>query len=145
MTSKAEILGQLPLFRGLDRSHIQSLSSLGRFVSLKSGQFVCRQGEPGRDLFVIVSGSVVVRQGDRIIARLDAGDVVGELAILDEQSRSADVVANEPARLLKIDGAGFSALLEANPDNHQARYDLALALLAGEDREGAGRRLSGWG
>jgi 2-oxoglutarate dehydrogenase E1 component len=112
--NKLLALQKLPLFRGLSDSDILRIANTARFVDFDAGHFVCRQGEIGRDLYIITTGSVVIQQGNRVLARLGTGDVVGELAVLDDQPRSADVITVGKTRLLEIRGTKFSALLESN-------------------------------
>ncbi len=114
MRNKTKALRKLPLLQGLSESDISSIAATARFVDYQSGEAICRQGEVGRDLYILVSGSVLIQQGSRVLAKLGVGDVVGELAVLDDQPRSADVVAVEETRLLEIRGAEFATLLEAN-------------------------------
>jgi 2-oxoglutarate dehydrogenase complex dehydrogenase (E1) component-like enzyme len=130
MLNKSQVLRKLPLLRGLSESDISSIAATARFVDYEAGEVICRQGEVGRDLYILISGSVLVQQGRRILAKLGAGDVVGELAVLDDQPRSADVVAVEEMRVLEIRGTEFSALLEAN--GALARH--MLRVLAGRVR-----------
>jgi CRP-like cAMP-binding protein len=111
---KLPALQKLPLFRGLSDRDILSIANTARFIDFDAGDVICRQGEIGRDLYILMTGSVVVQQGNRILARLGAGDVVGELAVLDDQPRSADVITVENTRLLEIRGSKFSALTESN-------------------------------
>ena len=136
MRDKAKVLRKLPLFQGLSDGDISSISATARFVALKAGDVVCRQGDAGRDLYILESGSVLVQQGSRVLAKLGAGDVVGELAVLDDQPRSADVIAVEETRLLEIRGSEFSALLEAN--GTLARH--MLRVMAGRVRNASAKQ-----
>ncbi len=114
MQNKTQVLRKLPLLQGLSDGDISNIATTARFVDYKAGDAICRRGEIGRDLYILISGAVLVQHGSRVLAKLGAGDVVGELAVLDDQPRSADVIAVEEVRLLEIRGAEFAALLEAN-------------------------------
>ena len=105
-------LKTLDLFRDIPEEDLARIAAITRIVEYREGQFVCRQGEQGQDLYMIVAGSVSIQQGSRVLAKLNSGEVVGELAFLDHQPRSADVVAAEPLRLLEIRGGDFQPLIE---------------------------------
>lgn len=92
------------------------------------GELVFRQGDPGTSLYVIESGRVKIRivspEGQELVlAILGPGDFFGELAVLDGQPRSADVVALEACRLLVLHRHDLRRDLEARPH-------LALQLLS---------------
>ena len=107
-----DYLKDLDLFRGVPDEDLADIAAIARIVEFDEGQFICRQGEEGQDLFAIIAGSVSIQQGSRVLAKVDTGEVVGELAFLDQQPRSADVVAAEPLRLLEIRGHDFQPLIE---------------------------------
>ena len=136
MHDKVQVLRKLPLLQGLSDRDISKIATTARFVEHEAGAVICRQGDIGRDLYILISGSVLVQQGSRILAKLGVGDVVGELAVLDDQPRSADVVTVEGTRLLEIRGAEFAALLEAN--GTLARH--MLRVLAGRVRSTSARQ-----
>jgi len=114
-TGVAEVvsfLKALDLFRDISEEDLAGIAAIARIVEYQKGQFVCRQGEQGQDLYMIIAGSVSIQQGSRVLAKLNSGEVVGELAFLDHQPRSADVVAAEPLRILEIRGDDFQPLIE---------------------------------
>ncbi len=73
----------------------------------RDGEAIIRQGERGRDMFVIQSGSVEVLQatvaGEQRLAILESGDFFGEMALFEEQTRSATVRACGDAVVLQVD------------------------------------------
>jgi CRP-like cAMP-binding protein len=81
-------------------------------VSLGSDEVLFEEGAEGDSLFVVVHGKVAVRRGDVDVAVLGAGEVVGEMAILDEAPRSASAVAVEDADLLRVSADDFREALE---------------------------------
>jgi CRP/FNR family cyclic AMP-dependent transcriptional regulator len=62
----------------------------------------------------VVDGSITVRRNGRKVATLGPGDVAGEMALLDDEPRSADLVAAQPSVVLYISRREFGGLLEAN-------------------------------
>jgi 2-oxoglutarate dehydrogenase E1 component len=107
-----QLLARVPLFRDATSEDLERVAALAHEQRFEKGDLICRRGEEGRDLFIITHGTVVVRQGERLVATLQAGQVVGELAVLDSRPRSADVVAASAVRLLRIGGEDFQRALE---------------------------------
>ena len=64
---------------------------------------------------MVTQGEVEIRKGDRVLARLHAGQTVGEMALLEVAPRSADAVATEATRVVRFDRAAFGAFLETHP------------------------------
>ena len=74
-----------------------------------------KAGSSGSDLYVILDGRVKVQQDGRTVARLAAGEMFGEISLLDPGPRTADVVAEGPTRCLHLSGRDFQDALEADP------------------------------
>lgn len=89
----------------------------GKLVVLtpRSGDMVFREGDPARDMFVVMSGEMEVQKRsqsgvDARVALLGPGDWFGEMSILDVQPRSASVRCLAPSRLLRISASDLDAL-----------------------------------
>jgi HEAT repeat protein/ATP/ADP translocase len=118
----------VPLFGELEPEDLQriAMTAVERFYP--SEEALVREGDLGDELVVLVDGSVrVVRDegGDsRFVRTYEAGDHIGELAVLRERPRAATVIAQEPGvRGLVIDGEGLRAILRERPE-------AAMAMLA---------------
>ena len=96
-------------------------------VEYKPNEIIFCEYEPGNEFFFIVSGRVqivkVINNRERTMDVLIKGDVFGEMAILEEQPRSATAIALEHTKLLKFHRDNFDALLEGNP---QLAYKLLV-------------------
>ena len=91
-------LARLPLFGELDAYDLGHVAGWLRDVELAPGDILIRQGAMPDDVYVLEDGTVeVTRDGERI-ATLSAGDVVGEIALVDPQRRTATVQAATPVR-----------------------------------------------
>jgi CRP/FNR family cyclic AMP-dependent transcriptional regulator len=79
---------------------------------------LCREGDPGREMFIIQKGKVQVRKrvgaGEEVLAELGEGEFFGEMALLIAQDRSATVETLEESKILVINPETFEALLKAN-------------------------------
>ncbi len=112
------MLGEVPLFAGLSRRHIQRLAGLADEVRFGAGRSVVQNGSKGMAFFVILQGEAKVTVGysNRALARIGPGGYFGELALLDGGPRTASVIAETPLVLAKISRAGFIKLLKDDPD-----------------------------
>jgi glutaminase len=96
-------LGQLELFKGLDRDELRLLEGMVRPLQFNAGDYIVREGDEARLFFVVTRGTVTVQlsirhpSGDRVVrvASLGPGLSFGEMALLDGGRRSADIVADE--------------------------------------------------
>lgn len=110
-----ERLGEVSVFRALSRQDLEVLGRSADTVSVTAGTRLVREGEVGREFFVLLSGEVsVVVAGDEV-ARLQQGQWFGELAIIDPAPRDATVTAVTDCELLVIDSRRFRPLLEEVP------------------------------
>src|SRR5947209_1317635 len=84
----------------------------------KKGDILFREGEPGKEMYVIQAGKVnitkTVRDTEKILATLGAGEFLGEMAILNNKPRSAGAVMAEDGKLLVIDPKTFEAMIRGN-------------------------------
>ncbi len=84
------------------------------------GAVLCREGEPGHDMFVIQSGRVTISKtvGDleKVLTTLGPGEFVGEMSILTNRPRSATATCAEDAKVLVIDARTFEAMIRGNAE-----------------------------
>jgi CRP-like cAMP-binding protein len=126
-------LGEVPLFEGLSKRHLRRIAKLARIRRFASGSTMVRTGDPGRTFYVLLDGKARVLRGGSRARRLETGDYFGEMALLDDAPRSADVVADGEVLALTIDRPGFAKLLRAEPALSQAILrTLAARLRAAE-------------
>jgi CRP/FNR family transcriptional regulator len=116
-----DTLAQVPLFRDLSPREVQLLGATCREREYPAGATLMRQGETGVGLYIITAGSVrVTTQSatgeERELGRLGRGEVLGEMALLDDLPRSATVTALEATRALVLPVWDFRAALRESPD-----------------------------
>jgi CRP/FNR family transcriptional regulator, cyclic AMP receptor protein len=114
------ILREVPLFNNLTDAQLESINQKLRRHNFPSGTNIITFETPGEVVYIILKGTVKIKvdQADGsevIIALLGAGEVVGELSVLDSDTRSADVMTQEDSTLLWIDRANFKDLLQSIP------------------------------
>ena len=76
---------------------------------------MAKQGAQGLEAIIIVDGRARVEADGKAIAELGAGDVVGEMSVIDGKPRSATVIAQTPVTLLVLHRRDFVSLLETVP------------------------------
>ncbi len=109
----------------------QLLLGMAEPVAVSQGDVLVTEGEHKRALFLLESGSLRVSRktedGEQTLATVEAGDVVGEIAFVDQRPRSATVTVLEDARVIKLRHAEVMSNLSGNPS---ALADLMQALAA---------------
>ncbi len=117
---KAGQLRRIRLFADMTDAHIDQFLGLVEKVKVRAYTSIVKQGEHGDSMYLILEGearvSVVNSGKEDMIAVLSVGDFFGELALLDEGPRSADVTANKDCTLLKLSKKGLESIVEKNPD-----------------------------
>ena len=74
-----------------------------------------RAGDQADVMYVVMSGTLDIVLENRIVAKSTRGDLIGEMALIDQSPRSATVVASETCTLAKLDQARFQRLIQLNP------------------------------
>jgi CRP-like cAMP-binding protein len=110
-----ESMRKLELFKGCDDKLLRRLSKLGTEVQAKARQVLAREGQPGREFYVIADGEAEVMSGDQVLATLRSGEFFGEMALVDGKPRSATVVACTPMTLYVFDPREFFSLVQDFP------------------------------
>jgi CRP/FNR family transcriptional regulator, cyclic AMP receptor protein len=100
----------------LERDDILSACRAAETLRLKPGEFLFREGDEARCLYVVKSGTLRVMSGSTVYETVRAGGIVGEMAILEaEMPRSANVIAGTHAELAAIDLDKFLELVSNTP------------------------------
>ena len=116
----AAMLGQAPIFAALTERQLKSLAKTAKVVAYPANAAIVKKGEPGIGLYLLLAGQAEVRQGDRTLAKLGAGQFFGEMTLLDDQPRSADVVAVTPAECAVLSRWEFWGFAKGEPEVLQA-------------------------
>ena len=125
--AKIDRLSQVPMFQACSRKDLGVIAKAADELSVDEGTVLVREGDAGREFYVIVDGKASVTRNGREIAILGPGSYFGELALLDGQKRDASVTPTSPADVIVVSTREFSALLEDVPQ-------LTRKLLAGMAR-----------
>ena len=120
-TAKRDVLAATPLFATLARDELEALAELATERRVKREAPVVRRGDPDCSLLVLVSGRLragtVSPDGRELtVGVMEAGAVLGEIALLDGRPRSLDVIAMVDSTLLSVERRDFLPFLRARPD-----------------------------
>ena len=132
--AKVDALKKAPLFEGLSRKELEHLAQLADDLEVPAGKVLTRQGDTGREFFVLMDGEVdVVRDGE-LLATRSSGDFIGEISILEDMPRTATVTAKTPVRLFVLTAQSFRSFVEEAPEvENKVLRTLARRLAAMSD------------
>lgn len=114
-----EQLECLGLFGGLDEGALSLLCQRLELREVATGEVLYRQGERGRDVYVVLHGALRLERegpGGRpvLVGEVRAGEWVGEMSLLDVMPRPATVTATEPTRLLRLDNRTLDCIYRSD-------------------------------
>jgi CRP/FNR family transcriptional regulator, cyclic AMP receptor protein len=113
---KVERIRSVPLFAKLSKRSLNEIAALADEIAVPEGTDLTREGERGREFFVLLDGSADVRKRGRRINTLGKGDFLGEIALVTKVPRTATVTTTSPTRALVITDRDFAALVERVPE-----------------------------
>jgi len=100
------------LFKNLSNEQINQILSISKEIELLKGDYLMHEGDVGNEIYLILSGKVGVfkkeeqTEKSQKIATLEAGEVIGEMALIDKSPRSASIVADQNSKFLLISISG---------------------------------------
>ncbi len=136
MSSPAETLAflrEVRLFKDIAEPELKVLGQSLQERPLRRGQIICREGDPGEEMFVVRTGSILISKAvtgnvEQVLARIGPGDFFGEMSLFDRSPRSATVQTDSDATLLALDREGLRRMTELNPKAAAAFFH-ALVLI----------------
>ena len=120
MTVEGNYISQVPLFEGLDEEQQRSLRAKMGQTTLRRGEVLFEEGDPGNRLYIITEGKVKLGHTssdgrENLLAVLVPGEIIGELTLFDPGPRSTTATAVSPVTLLHLDHADLVVILDTNP------------------------------
>jgi len=113
--AKLEVFAGTPLFAGCTKRELRHVAAASREERLPEGHVLIREGERGREFYVLLDGTVEVTQNGQKIGLLGPGEWVGEVALISQIPRTATVVATSPVEVLVLTDHAFQRLLNDVP------------------------------
>lgn len=110
-----EELQAIPLFATLPADEQETIAAGCSVTWVMKGKHIAKEGDFAYKFWAILSGTATVASGDRVIAELSAGDVFGEMAMIEDDRRMADVIAGDDLHLATMLSWDFRAALDSCP------------------------------
>jgi CRP-like cAMP-binding protein len=110
------MLAAVPLFAPLNKKQLRTLAESAKERSFRAGDAIVTKGEKGIGFYLILSGQARVERAGTAVATLGPGQFFGEMALLDDQPRTADVRAVGPAKCLVLSSWEFWAAVGDEPE-----------------------------
>jgi CRP-like cAMP-binding protein len=114
--TKVEALKRAPLFEDLSRKELEELAKMTEDLEFPAGKVLCKQGDIGREFFVVLEGEVEVSRDGETLAQQGGGDFFGEIALVENTRRTATVTAKTPIRFFVLTSQSFHHLMDKNPE-----------------------------
>jgi len=121
MIQISKILKKVPIFRMLSKENIDFIVERLKFKTFSGNETICKVGDPGDEMYIIISGKVKIciydenGANEQIVATLAPGDYFGEMALLTGEPRSASVIAMEDSETFVLHKNDFDVILEKFP------------------------------
>ncbi|HJW24660.1 MAG TPA: cyclic nucleotide-binding domain-containing protein [Rhodocyclaceae bacterium] len=134
------VVRNVPLFSGLDEGELERLSRVARRRRAERGEYIVREGESTDFLYILLAGRAKVTNSDEdgkeiILALLGPGEFFGEMGLIDDSPRSADVVAQEPCELLILGSGEFQRCWRENFPVARKLMQILVGRLRDADRK----------
>ncbi|MDX9972862.1 MAG: cyclic nucleotide-binding domain-containing protein [FCB group bacterium] len=107
----AAIARQVELFRGIAPDDVHKILHKGMTMRAERGQTIFHKGTTGNTMYIILGGSVALFDGKKQLATLRVGDMFGEMALINNEPRSASALAAEETMLFALDETTFHKLM----------------------------------
>ena len=113
-----QALGNIPIFENLTGSELNAVARLTHERTYKLDEHVFKKLAPSEGMYVIMNGAVEINDPDSgtTFASLESEDFFGELALLDEEPRSASAVATQPSTLIGFFRTDLLTLMKRSPE-----------------------------
>jgi len=113
--AKIELLKRIPLFSGCSKSELAAIAMIADEIDVPAGTTLIREGDTGREFFILVEGTVEVRQkGRKLPTKGDVG-FFGEISLLLNSPTTASVITTSAVHALVITPRSFRDLLKHSP------------------------------
>jgi len=115
LDEKCDLLRRAALFAELEPDSLSLVAEHTQELEFPARHYIVRQGEIGTGFYIVIRGRARVVRNNEEIDMLGPGDFFGELALLDQSPRSANVQAVEPVTCLGLASWDLTAILEKHP------------------------------
>ncbi len=114
--STLQLVRSCALFYELYDEEIKKIVKSSVVLNLEDGEYVFKKNDVGNEIFLVLNGGAEVKKGEYTIAKLRRGDLFGEMVLLKENVRKADILVPNSADILVIDYAQIFGNYESNAE-----------------------------
>ncbi len=130
----AVLISKVSLFSELSQKDLKSIAKSGTERKFTIGDIIVKEGETGVGFYLILDGTVEVRKKKKTLSTLTTGDFFGEMGLIDDQPRSADVVAVSPTVTFCLSPWTFLGIIKGNPNVSVGMMKVLVGRLRATDR-----------
>jgi CRP/FNR family transcriptional regulator/CRP/FNR family cyclic AMP-dependent transcriptional regulator len=112
---KVQLISKVDLFSECNQKELSRIASLADEIEVDKGTVLTKEGMPGRECFIVSEGKAKCTLRGKRLATYGAGDVFGEMSLLDNEPRSATITAESDMVLFVVDSRSFWGLCEEAP------------------------------
>ena len=145
--SKTDLIKGVPLFSAASKQELAEIASIADEIDLPEGKVLIKEGDTGREFFVLIDGTAEVERGGKKVASIGPGDFFGEISLISKTPRNATITTTSPvrARLVGLDlrVVGDVELAAQHPLLHAARASSARRAPAARRGRRSGSAASG--
>ncbi len=116
----AERLAKVELFEGFTPAELARVAELVEEIEAEQGAVLTEQGKPGTEAYIVIEGEAAFEIASERKGTIGPGELVGEMALIDNRPRSGTVRALSPMKLLVLDAGQFRKLLDEMPKANRA-------------------------
>jgi CRP-like cAMP-binding protein len=114
--TKIEHLRSIPIFSACGPNDLQRIAQLVDEVEIADGKVIMREGEPAKEMYIVVSGKAHADKGGKRLTEVGPGAVFGEMSLIAEGPRTATVTADGPVSAFVVAHREFHSLMEGHPE-----------------------------
>ena len=122
---------EVPFLEAFSKEHLDQVLHASAFIECVEGDVIIKEGEESSRIFILLAGEVaVVKDGDQLVTMDSTGDIFGEMAALDDEKRSASIVALGNTFCLAVDQKFLAEIMpkDENPAFYAALYEFIAKL-----------------
>ena len=112
---KKEMLKNIDVLSFFHESTLERLAQESKEIPLKSDTIVFEEGDPGNAMYIVLEGEILIHQGEKPLTTMLPGTFFGEMSLIDDEPRSAHVIAMESSDLLVLRRDDFQRCLDETP------------------------------
>ena len=139
MSERLDFLRSTELLAAVPPALVSKIDGCLEEVNLQAGATLFEEGEEGDAVYLVVDGRLRLESGGMTLISRARGDCVGEIALIDDEPRSAAAIADTPVRLLRWERRDFQETLSQDPEVARGIFKMLTAKLR-EDVKGTVRR-----